>query len=563
MSPTTYTVTFGRSTPLGRSLLSFLLSSSPHSLIRSLDPPITSPELSPPSDRISFHQTDFSNRANLIKILSESSVLFHVDPTSAVESGGGGGGGFQAVHSLAVGSTKALIEACKEAGVGRIVYTGSADVVVDARGGGVCDGDESIGYPDKYIDAVSELRAQVEIMILNANGKNGLQTCVLRPSNMFGPGDSNLIPFFGNFSRSLFGKFIIGNGKNMCDFTYVDNVAHANICADKALSSDPNSVAGKTFFITNGEPVETWEFISRILEGLGYQRPYIHIPAKFLSLVAHGTEMAREKLGFGTVSNHFLSPPVINFLSCTRTFNCSRARNILGYSPVIRLEDGIARTVGSFSEFSSFLISSKSQDFGQISKAEKLLGGGSVSDILLWRDDKRTFAYVILSYLLFYWFLLSGHTFISSAAKILLVISVALFAHGFLPSTMFGFTIEKVSSDSFEISESSIKGLFYFIASKWNKGLRTILILSDGHDSLLFFKVVASLYLLKLLFSLSLAVLSGLGLVCLFSVFIIYDQCEEEIDKLIARSSIEIQKLIELIIAKLPSPLLDFLSKYL
>lgn len=52
-----------------------------------------------------------------------------------------------------------------------------------------------------------------------------------------------MTPFF----NSAF-QFIIGNGKNKCDFTYMENVAHANICADKALSLDPSSVSGKVLF---------------------------------------------------------------------------------------------------------------------------------------------------------------------------------------------------------------------------------------------------------------------------------------------------------------------------
>ena len=32
-------------------------------------------------------------------------------------------------------------------------------------------------------------------------------------------------------------QFIIGNGNNMYDFTYVENVAHAHICAERALAS--------------------------------------------------------------------------------------------------------------------------------------------------------------------------------------------------------------------------------------------------------------------------------------------------------------------------------------
>ncbi|KAL7617976.1 hypothetical protein Lser_V15G01924 [Lactuca serriola] len=33
-------------------------------------------------------------------------------------------------------------------------------------------------------------------------------------------------------------KFIIGDGTNMYDFTYVENVAHAHVCAERALASD-------------------------------------------------------------------------------------------------------------------------------------------------------------------------------------------------------------------------------------------------------------------------------------------------------------------------------------
>jgi nucleoside-diphosphate-sugar epimerase len=43
-------------------------------------------------------------------------------------------------------------------------------------------------------------------------------------------------------------QFVVGSGANMCDFTYVENVAHANICAEQALCSNASSVAGKVRF---------------------------------------------------------------------------------------------------------------------------------------------------------------------------------------------------------------------------------------------------------------------------------------------------------------------------
>lgn len=52
----------------------------------------------------------------------------------------------------------------------------------------------------------SELKAQAEAMVLGANDINGLLTCALRPSNVFGPGDSELVPFVLNLAKSGWAK---------------------------------------------------------------------------------------------------------------------------------------------------------------------------------------------------------------------------------------------------------------------------------------------------------------------------------------------------------------------
>lgn len=47
-----------------------------------------------------------------------------------------------------------------------------------------------------------------------------------------------LILIFTFFGWFLDYQFIIGDGTNMYDFTYVENVAHAHVCAERALASD-------------------------------------------------------------------------------------------------------------------------------------------------------------------------------------------------------------------------------------------------------------------------------------------------------------------------------------
>ncbi|XP_008788217.2 3beta-hydroxysteroid-dehydrogenase/decarboxylase isoform X2 [Phoenix dactylifera] len=559
------TVTFGRSSFVGRSLVSALLKSGRWT-VRIADPlPLPDPSADPllsgsiRSGRASYFQVGLRDSSQLRHAVAGSVVVFHVAPP-AVLSPPLPPSDFYRLYTETVQGAKNLIAACRACGVRRLVHTGSADVVFDGVHG-IDGGDESLRYPDKFEGVLSELMAQVEILVFNANGRDGLSTCVLRPSNPFGPGDSSFLPFLVAAARLGLAKFIIGTGKNMCDFTYVENVAHANICAEQALRSESTSVAGKPIFITNHQPVELWDFISNILEGLGYQRPTIHLPVKLVLLVVVLANKVREKLGFGIPSSPLFTPAITYTLSCTRTFNCSAAKRLIGYSPIISLEDGVMSTLESFLQLAKDSAYSRKRDFTTPSKADKLLGSGVVADILLWRDERKTFTYLLSSYMLFYWFLLSGRTFISSTAKILLLVAVILFVHGFVPSSMFGFNLEKMSSSYFQVSESTVRQSFITMASLWNKVVSVLKLLAQGDDWNVFFKAAGFLYVVKLLLPFPLSALIGVGLTCLFSLFIIYEQCEEEVDKLVSTASAGIRKLKERMVANLPSFLVTYLQE--
>lgn len=46
----------------------------------------------------------------------------------------------------------------------------------------------------QHNDSYSETKAEGEVLVLKANGTNGLLTCCIRPSSIFGPGDKLLVP---------------------------------------------------------------------------------------------------------------------------------------------------------------------------------------------------------------------------------------------------------------------------------------------------------------------------------------------------------------------------------
>ncbi|KAG8050533.1 hypothetical protein GUJ93_ZPchr0009g2243 [Zizania palustris] len=191
-------VTFGCSTLLGRHLAASLAASGLWSTVAVLDP---SPPIASPASPLTHLAVDLSDPASLSSALAGAEAVFHVDPTSAPSDGS-----FLSLHRLAVEGTRRLLTACCRCGVKRVVYTGSADVVVAGDRDVVNADEDALPYPDKFGNAASELRSQVEMMVLSADGKNGMRTCVLRPSNMFGPGDSSLVRFVARYARSPLGK---------------------------------------------------------------------------------------------------------------------------------------------------------------------------------------------------------------------------------------------------------------------------------------------------------------------------------------------------------------------
>ena len=53
---------------------------------------------------------------------------------------------------------------------------------------------------------LTDLKAQAEAMVLLANDIDGLSTCAIRSSNVFGPGDKQLVPLLVHMAKSGWSK---------------------------------------------------------------------------------------------------------------------------------------------------------------------------------------------------------------------------------------------------------------------------------------------------------------------------------------------------------------------
>lgn len=476
------------------------------------------------SGRANYVSADLRDKPQVLKVIEGAEVVFHMAaPNSSVNS--------QQLHySVNVQGTKNVIDACVELKVKRLIYTSSASVVFDGIHG-IINGDESLPYTDKPLDSYSATKAEGEAAILKANGTNGLLTCSLRPSSIFGPGDRLFVPSLVAAARAGKSKFMIGDGNNIYDFTYVENVAHAHICADRALASEQEvaeKAAGQAYFITNMEPIKFWEFTSLILEGLGYERPRIKIPAFAVMPIAQVIEWIYKIFGPYGMKVPQLIPSRIRLLSCSRSFNCSKAKDRLGYAPIVPLEEGLKRTLESYPHLRA---ENQPKREGP-SKASICLGSGKVADTLLWKDKKQTLITLLVLVAIYYNFIASQSTIVTAASKLLLVVSVFLFIHGNLPEKVFGYTIEKIPMSYFNLSEERSHRTALSVASSWNASVNVLKSLCKGNDWSLFFQVVISLLILSFLGAISFQTLFIIGLPVAFAAFYLYEKNEQAIDSM-------------------------------
>ena len=228
-----------------------------------------------------------------------------------------------------------LLEASKKLGVKAFVYTSSPSVVFDGQNHHM--GDESLPYPKKYLCHYPRSKAIAERMVLACHDSHGMGTLALRPHLFWGKGDPHLVPRI--LDRAKKGRLRqVGPGGNKVHMVHVKNAAHAHLLAEKALL-DQKDVGGKAFFITDNDPVDLWEWIKNLLQASGI--PWD--PKPISSTLAFNTGAFLEL--FHKLLMLPGEPPMTRFvarqLSTTHTFDTTRAKELLGYEPIVTQEEGM------------------------------------------------------------------------------------------------------------------------------------------------------------------------------------------------------------------------------
>lgn len=284
------------------------------------------------SDNVTLRTLDLScQNKELNTALSDCQAIFHV--AAKVDMWGP----YHDFYQANVVGTRNVIQACREVGIQYLIYTSSPSVVADGKDlNGI---DESYPIPSQHHADYPATKALAEKEVLAANSKD-LKTISLRPHLIFGPGDRHFVPSI--VDRAERGRMlIVGDGRNIVDFSFIDDCIQAHLCALNSLVAETPDADGRAYFISQGEPTKLWQFIDSVLEIYNLPPLSKRISRKNAMRLAGIFEgLARySPVKFKPLFTKFL----VSEMTTNHYFNITAAKKFLGYQPQFTMQAALAR----------------------------------------------------------------------------------------------------------------------------------------------------------------------------------------------------------------------------
>ena len=228
-------------------------------------------------------------------------------------------------------ATQNLVFSAQNAGVSTFIQISTPSIYATSSSRFNISEDDPL--PPKMINFYATTKLEAEKIVLNANSEE-FKTLALRPRGIIGAEDTVIFPRLMRAYEE--GKLsIVGDGKNMSDFTCVRNLIEAIVLSLNAK----NSAFGQAYNITDGQPLKFWDVIRYTFEKLEKPIDLKKIPKSFAITVASAMELwARLN---PSKPEPILTKYSVGVLSNSLTLDISKAKEKLNYAPSMTTHEGI------------------------------------------------------------------------------------------------------------------------------------------------------------------------------------------------------------------------------
>jgi nucleoside-diphosphate-sugar epimerase len=247
--------------------------------------------------------------------------------------------------------TSNVVRSCLKHDVERLVHVSSLSVLDYAAQSSQAVVDESSPLEPFLQQRGSYTRAKAlaEAIVIDAVRRHGLRTVVVRPGQIFGPGYEHVAPYG---AIALAGRWIaVGAGRLKLPLVHVDDVVEGLLAA--AARSD---VGGSIFHLVDSTPVTQRDYIAWSRENASRAIRVHYVPRPALLLAGAVLDLV------GGVFGRTLGLSRYRIRSIKElTFDCSAARNRLGWEPRHRFSSRSSRVLDLLPELPDLPVESSTQ----------------------------------------------------------------------------------------------------------------------------------------------------------------------------------------------------------
>lgn len=291
------------------------------------------PELQ--ADNLQWVKGSLNDIDSLLNAMNDCNHVFHMAGLARVSHPDK-----EAFFNINVKGTENILIAAGKTGVEKLVYTSTASVMSYSISTPVNESDPLLEPLD---DDYSVTKFIAETKVLNES-KNGLQTVVVNPPRVFGPGKESESSPVNKLIKDYLHKpvyFIPSDGHYCGNFAFIDDVLDGHLLAMKKGRSGERYILG-------GENHDFIELYTALEQLTHLKRRRINVPRWVMNIATEFADLWSAISG--TVPK--ITPAAVSKIFSNRLLTCEKAIRELGYH-ITPFTLGLEKTIASYQKFKS------------------------------------------------------------------------------------------------------------------------------------------------------------------------------------------------------------------
>ncbi len=233
-----------------------------------------------------------------------------------------------------IDATKNVLDACRAAGVSRVIHASSVYAYGHPHGTGQLDETEPLGQHLRFWDYYAAAKIEAEKLVTQF----GSGATIVRPTWLIGPRDQRAIPRLVKALRARGRVFLIGNGQQLLNMLHASDVARGAI-----LAANSERARGEAYNLCSTGEITQKQMFDVLTDALGLPPVRRGVPYRF----AYAAGLFSELVGFAIRLRRppHLTRHAVSVFGRPPRFRADKAFEHFGWRPEISAEAGLRETI--------------------------------------------------------------------------------------------------------------------------------------------------------------------------------------------------------------------------